>query len=621
MLLPEATDEDTTSALRQISAPVCVKVEPVGRWFQAYVSRRHHRRTLSHTDDYSSSGSSDISDDEALEDEDEAFLLSLDPKEWKDQDHYKVLGIGKLRYRATDEQIKKAHKKKVLKHHPDKRKGSMEPRKDGDDDYFSCITKAYEILGNPQKRKSYDSVDPEFDDFVPFANQESKDNFYKVFTPVFNRNARWSNKKRVPKLGDKDASRDDVMDFYDFWYEFDSWREYSYQDEEEKEKGQDRDERKWIDKQNKIARQKKKKEEMARIRQLVDNAYACDPRIKQFKENEKRRREEEKKAKQEAARLAAEEKERERQAVLEAERLAKEKEEEEAKAKALAAKKEKEAHKKALKKERKLLRETCKKYSYFTNDDAEAVRQMQEVEKICEKLDLMSLQKFNAELQGPEEEAKKAYLFKVEDVNRQIEQEKQEMLQTKKGSSSGGGSQSSKQWSDEDLQLLIKAVNLFPAGTVSRWEVTANFINQHSTSGVRRNAKDVINKAKNLQKLDPSLKDDANKKAFDKFEQSKTKKDTSADVAVPSQRFNGGAGAASASETQAEQKPWTGEEQKALEQGIKTFGANTPDRWDRIAEAVPTRTKKECMKRYKDLVEMVKAKKAAQAHAAKTKKS
>ena len=34
------------------------------------------------------------------------------------------------------------------------------------------------------------------------------------------------------------SSFEDVDNFYTFWYDFDSWREYSYLDEEEKEKGE-----------------------------------------------------------------------------------------------------------------------------------------------------------------------------------------------------------------------------------------------------------------------------------------------------------------------------------------------------------------------------------------------
>ncbi|XP_071810074.1 dnaJ homolog subfamily C member 2-like [Asterias amurensis] len=611
-----------TKVFGTLCAPIIVRLEPVGRWFEAHIHRRHHHHNLSYTSgSLGSDSSSDSSDDDLEYDEDDSMLLTLDPKDWKNQDHYAVLGLSKLRNKATSDEIKRAYKRKVLKHHPDKRKveGAKKPR-ENDDDYFTCITRAYETLGNRIKRRSYDSVDSKFDDSVPSVSQNSKDNFFKEFSRAFDRNAVWSKKKRVPPLGNDKATFEEVNKFYNFWYDFDSWREFSYLDEEEKEKGENREERRWIERQNKAARQSRKKEDAARIRLLVDNAYACDPRIKRFKEEEKEKKAAEKKAKQDAVKALQMEKEREKQAAMEAERLAKEKEEEEAKAKAQAAKKEREAAKKVIKKERKMLRDLCKRNNYFAEAEADRVKHMADVETLCERLSAVDLQALNETLTKSEvESAKEAFCKQVCDLNADMERQHQEELRKQKEAQtskvgSGGSGGLGKHWSEEEVQLLVKAVKMFPAGTVSRYEVIATFINQHSSSEHSKTAKDIINKTKNLQKLDGFQKEEVNKRAFDKFEKTMNKSKKQ-DVPQPSERFDTAdkPGEKKASGAAEVAKPWSTDEQRRLEQALKTYPTSTKDRWDRIADTVPGRTKKECMLRYKELVEMVKAKKAAQA--------
>lgn len=71
-----------------------------------------------------------------------------------------------------------------------------------------------------------------------------------------------------------------------------------------------REQRKWIDKQNKAMRVKRKKEEMVRIRSLVDLAYSMDPRVAAFKQEEIERKAAAKKAKQDAVRAARAEQEK-----------------------------------------------------------------------------------------------------------------------------------------------------------------------------------------------------------------------------------------------------------------------------------------------------------------------
>jgi len=238
-----------------------------------------------------------------------------------------------------------------------------------------------------------------------------------------------------------------------------------------------------------------------------------------------------------------------------------------------------------------------------------------------------------------------------------LEEERQKTLQPNSYVSSIGkntatpiGSVSKKNlWSNENVQLLIKAVNLFPAGTNQRWDVVANFINLHATNlpdGVSFNSKDVLNKAKDIQSSDftkNDLKAQMNQKAFESFEKSKKElkvvdnseistKD-SGDVAIKEKKgkmtngdakphMNGhtekmeakmnGTSTVAAPAPAVEAKTWTKEEQSLLEQAIKTYPVSTPDRWDRIAECIPNRTKKECLRRVKELVDLVNAKNKAQ---------
>ena len=54
---------------------------------------------------------------------------------------------------------------------------------------------------------------------------------------------------------------------------------------------------------------------------------------------------------------------------------------------------------------------------------------------------------------------------------------------------------------------------------------------------------------------------------------------------------------------------WTQSQQKALESAIKQFPKGTTERWERIANKVPSKTKDQCIQRFKTLAEMVKKKK------------
>jgi hypothetical protein len=58
------------------------------------------------------------------------------------------------------------------------------------------------------------------------------------------------------------------------------------------------------------------------------------------------------------------------------------------------------------------------------------------------------------------------------------------------------------------------------------------------------------------------------------------------------------------------EESWSSSQQKQLESALKSTDSKDPERWDKIAKAVDGKTKKQCIQRYKDLVQMLKQNKA-----------
>jgi DnaJ family protein C protein 2 len=529
----------------------------------------------------------------------------------------------------------------ALKHHPDKQAAlilvetteeAKQTKKDEIESHFKAIQEAYEVLIDPTKRRIYDSTD-EFDDDVP--TDCAPQHFFKVFGPAFMRNGRWSVTQPIPSLGDDTTPVEEVDKFYNFWYNFKSWREFPDDDEYDLEQAESREHKRWMERQNAKLQEKAKKAEYARVRTLVDNAYKKDPRIQRRKEEEKA----EKQRRKEAKYLAKKLQEEEAAKAAEEERIRKEEESKKDAEAALHQKKLKEKEKKLLRKEKTRLRTLAAPVvadSHFGLSEAN-------VESTCASLDMEQLKKLCDGMDG-KDAAEKARLLSNALRNESSSKEAKKIEangvehSAPKSNSTGGrvteGSsiilnsyeKKERPWGKEEIEMLRKAIQKYPKGTSRRWEVVSEFI------GTSRSVEEILKATKTvlLQKPDSS-------KAFDSFLEKRKPAQSiasplstrdeissstegagiasskSAAQPVSSQTANGKAvadpvpdGAPSVSDPDA----WTEAQVLALVQALKAFPKDASQRWERVAAAVPGKTVVQCKKKVAAMRENFRSKKS-----------
>lgn len=558
------------------------------------------------------------------------------------QDHYALLGLGHLRFLATEDQIRKSYREMALKHHPDKQAAlilaetteeAKQAKKDEIESHFKAIQEAYEVLIDPTKRRIYDSTD-EFDDDVP--TDCAPQDFFKVFGPAFMRNGRWSVTQPIPSLGDDTTPVEEVDKFYNFWYNFKSWREFPDDDEYDLEQAESREHKRWMERQNAKLQEKAKKVEYARVRTLVDNAYKKDPRIQRRKEEEKA----EKQRRREAKYLAKKLQEEEAAKAVEEERLRKEEESKKAAEAALHQKKLKEKEKKLLRKEKTRLRTLAAPViadSHFGLSEAN-------VESACASLDMEQLKKLCDGMDG-KDAAGKAWLLSNVLRNESSSKEAKKIEgngvepSAPKSNSTGGrateGSSSilnsyekkERPWGKEEIEMLRKAIQKYPKGTSRRWEVVSEFI------GTSRSVEEILKATKTvlLQKPDSS-------KAFDSFLEKRKPTQSIASPLSTRDEISSTEGAGTASSKSAAQSAssqtanekaaadpvtdggpsvsdpdaWTDAQVLALVQALKAFPKDASQRWERVAAAVPCKTVVQCKKKVAAMRENFRSKKSGE---------
>jgi len=238
-------------------------------------------------------------------------------------DYYDLLGVERT---ASEDELKKAYRRKALELHPDRNYGNVENATR----LFAEIQSAYEVLSDPQERAWYDSHrdvllrgdQPSGADGSEFSYNirmtttdevlklmlkfngrieygDAPSGFYGGLQDFFKQLAKeediacqWEDVDfmEYPEFGLKDDDYDDVVrPFYAAWTGFATKKSYSWKDEYRLSEAPDRRIRRLMEKENKKAREEAIQEYNNAVRSLIAFVRKRDPRVKNNQKSEAER--------------------------------------------------------------------------------------------------------------------------------------------------------------------------------------------------------------------------------------------------------------------------------------------------------------------------------------------
>ena len=550
-------------------------------------------------------------------------LFSLSETELDEIDFYKILHLPYLPT-ITPDDVKKAYRKSCLKYHPDKSGRGEE------DAVFLKVKAAFETLST--QKKAYDSTEMPFDDSIPSDRDIAQTGFFKLWEPVFKRNLHFDsrllpqkksnggnkrNNKRSngstrnlknknakngpPSLGDINTPIEEVHEFYDYWIHFESWRDFSLQasreleTEEHLENAESRYEKRWYQKEIDRAAKKLKQQEVARITLLVEKAMSLDPRLIE----EKKRLIEEKERKQRQRKQEA----LDRKKAEEEKRLAEQQ-------KINEEKQRKVEEKLAREQEKKKLRKVKQAFKKYVGAALEELQQKEyaledEVDLICTELNRLKLTNLNSQLEAKSASEVVAFVKKYSENirNGEYEEGNDQDPETAKNVLSGTNKQSHENtktqplrtmsvpttkkkvvFSKEEMTALAKGAKKFPPGGANRWDQISNYINNVCRPENPRTKEECIEIFNRINKSAKSI-------------QNNNRAGAAATASNPTKDNNSNG--------------WTPEQDQQLQKGLSTYPPSMEknQRWSSIANGVTGKSKKECVIRFKEIRNALKAKK------------